>query len=118
MRTAARGANGSTQDTNNNASDFVLRVGSSDPQELASLPTGAIRVSPTALDFGSVAAGGTAGAIVTITNSSATALPLTTPFVLTGANPADFVIGTPGASPLMAAPRHSVDLVSTVGCRR
>src|SRR6185436_7460816 len=72
--------------------------------------TGALKASPTSLDFGSVAAGGTASAIVTITNGSATALPLTTPFMLTGTNPADFVIGTPGASPLAGGASTTVSI--------
>jgi beta-lactamase superfamily II metal-dependent hydrolase len=104
------GANGSTQDTGNNAADFVLRATLIDPQNLASLPTGAIKASPTSLDFGSVAAGGVASATVTITNTSATELPLTTPFLLTGTNPAEFVIGMPGASPLAGGASTTVSI--------
>jgi beta-lactamase superfamily II metal-dependent hydrolase len=106
----AGGANGSTQDTGNNAADFVLHTSSIDPQNLASLPTGAIKALPTALDFGAVAAGGTASATVTITNSSATALPLTTPFLIAGMNPEDFVIDTPGVSLLAGGASTTVSI--------
>jgi beta-lactamase superfamily II metal-dependent hydrolase len=94
------GVNGSTVDTGVNTADFLLNSSSSNPQNLASLPAGAIKVSPSSLDFGSVPAGGTASATVTVTNVSATALSFTTPFVIAGTNPTDFAIGLPGVSSL------------------
>ena len=103
------GVNGNGQDTNNNQNDFAL-ISPSVPHNLASLPTGAIKMSPSSLDFGSVPAGGTASATVTLTNASATLLSFTTPFVLSGTNPGEFAIGLPGVASLAGGASTTVTI--------
>ena len=93
------GANGSTQDTGNNAADFALK-GPSDPQNLSSAITPPIVATPASLNFGSMPAGAAVSVPVTVQNISASVVTLTPPFVVTGANAADFAAGTPGTTTL------------------
>ncbi|PYR68929.1 MAG: hypothetical protein DMF88_07705, partial [Acidobacteria bacterium] len=95
------GADGSSQDTNNNSADFQLKA-PSDPQNLASAITPSIAVSPTSLNFGSLPAGASSVATVTVTNIAAAAVTLTPPFTPAGSNAGDFTIGMPAASSLAA----------------
>jgi beta-lactamase superfamily II metal-dependent hydrolase/predicted extracellular nuclease len=62
--------------------------------------SGGLIVSPTTIDFGTLAPGSNASSPVTITNTDATGVTLTPPFALTGANAADFAAGAPGATSL------------------
>ena len=95
------GANGSGVDTDDNASDFQL-IAPSTPQNLASVITPALTVSPSPVDFGSVARGSTAGATVTITNHAASPVAMTTPFTISGTNASDFAVGAPGSTTVAA----------------
>jgi len=79
------GANGSGMDTNDNASDFQL-IAPSAPQDMASLITPALVLSPAPIDFGSIVRGTTAGAKITIANNTASPITLATPFAISGTN--------------------------------
>jgi beta-lactamase superfamily II metal-dependent hydrolase len=75
------------------------------PRSLADITVSgasAITVTPTSYDFGSLPVGGTAFTSITITNVSGSSVTLTTPFTLTGANPDQFSVGTPGTTTLAA----------------
>jgi hypothetical protein len=91
------GSNGSGVDTNDNASDFQL-IAPSAPENMGSLITPALAVSPAPIDFGLVVRGTTAGATVTIANNAASSVTLATPFAISGTNAADFSVGAPGST--------------------
>jgi hypothetical protein len=67
---------------------------------LIGLGTPGISVSPNAIDFGSTAVGSTSSSTLNITNDNPAEVTLTPPFVITGADAADFSVGAPAASTL------------------
>jgi hypothetical protein len=95
------GANGSEVDTNDNAADFQL-VTPSAPQNLASVITPALMVSPATIDFGSIVRGTTASVDVSIANNASVPVTLTTPFALSGGNVGDFSAATPASATVAA----------------
>jgi DNA/RNA endonuclease YhcR with UshA esterase domain len=60
----------------------------------------AITATPSAWDFASVSVGGSAFKSFTITNTSGSAVTLTTPFTIGGANADQFTVGLPGTTTL------------------
>ena len=97
----AGGANGSSVDTNDNAADFQL-VTPSAPQNLTSVITPALTVSPPTIDFGSIVRGTTANVDVNIANNAGTAVTLTTPFAVSGADAGEFTAATPALATVAA----------------
>ena len=99
------GVEGSQIDSNNNATDFQVRA-PSDPQNLASAPTPAISAVPASVNFGSVAAGASGTAALTMTNNSQVPSPvtvtLTLPFTISGTDAGVFSVSAPGATSLAA----------------
>lgn len=113
------GPDGSTQDTGNNAADFVLKTPST-PQNLSSAITPPIVVTPASLNFGSLPAGATVAFAVTVKNISTGLVTLTAPFVISGANAADFAAGAPDSATLAAGESTAVSVAfhpSTAGAK-
>jgi beta-lactamase superfamily II metal-dependent hydrolase len=113
------GPDGSTQDTGNNAADFVLKAPST-PQNLSSAITPPIVVTPASLNFGSVPAGATVAFAVTVQNISTALVTLTPPFTVSGANAADFAAGAPDMATLGAGESTTVSVSfhpSTAGAK-
>jgi len=65
---------------------------------LSGTGTGGLSVSPTSIDFGTVAPGSSASAAITIANTDATGVVLTPPFSITGPNASEFGAGAPAAT--------------------
>jgi beta-lactamase superfamily II metal-dependent hydrolase/DNA/RNA endonuclease YhcR with UshA esterase domain len=105
----AGGVNGSQQDTNNNSADFQVKT-PSDPQNLSSMPTPAIAVSPTSVNFGSVVVGGSSSIDLTITNLSASSSVTLDVLSLGGGNPASFSVGAAGTNAIGPGASTSVSV--------
>jgi len=70
----------------------------------------AITATPSAWDFASVNVGGSAFKSFTITNTSGSAVTLTTPFTIGGANADQFTVGLPGTTTLAPSGSTSVSV--------
>ena len=113
------GANGNGADTNDNGADFGL-VAPSSPQNLASPIVPPLITASSPVSFGSVALGATASDIVTIVNTSTTTVTLTPPFVVAGADAAQFTIGSPIDATLPAGSSTTVGVTfapATLGAK-
>jgi hypothetical protein len=102
------GAEGSRIDTDNNAADFAVRM-PSEPQNLASDPTPGITVAPATIEFGSLAIGRTAHAVVTVVNVTSAAADIG-PVVAATGDISQFVVGAPGTTTLNAGASTAVDI--------
>lgn len=90
------------QPTDSGAKNAALSITSSSAGTVA-IPltgtgSGGLSVSPSTIDFGTVAPGASAAATITVTNTDATGVTLTPPFGITGANADDFGVGAPAAT--------------------
>lgn len=101
---------GSTLDTNNNATDFAL-ITPSDPQNLASAPVPSLQVSPTTLSFGTVPVNGSANMNVTVTNTGTGTVTLTPPFTFIGTDSTQFSAMAPVSTTLGPSASTTVTLV-------
>ncbi len=104
------GGSGSTLDTNNNAIDFAL-ITPSDPQNLASAPVPSLQVSPTTINFGTVAVNASATMNVTVTNAGTGTVTLTPPFTFTGTDSTQFSAMAPKVTTLGPNSSTTVTLV-------
>lgn len=97
------GASVTLQDTNDNATDFQLTT-PSNPQNI--VLTGA----PLSINFGTAVIGGSNNTSVTLTNNLVSAITLTTPFTISGADANQFSVGTPGTTSLASAATTTVSV--------
>jgi beta-lactamase superfamily II metal-dependent hydrolase/DNA/RNA endonuclease YhcR with UshA esterase domain len=72
------------------------------PRSLDDITAGntVLTTSPTTVDFGMVTIGGANSSTITITNTSASSVMLSTPFMLGGMDAAQFTVGTPATTTL------------------
>ncbi len=119
LRAAGQQIDGASVDTDINSDDFVLRDASA-PQNSSSPSTPSIALSPAAVDFGSIAAGTSTSATVTIDNIGGTTITFATPFTITGTNAADFSVDAPADAEIEAGAATSVNVTfspASVGAR-